>query len=596
MNAWLRRILTLAGGALVAAVVGWPGIVGDYGQFVIASIAFYAIAVAAVSLLAGLCGIWSMGHTAFMAIGAYTAAQFALHGWPVELSVLCAIALSAVAGFILGISAGRFSILYFGLLTLALCMAATEVIGHWTSVTGGDEGIQVSPARSVLLARTLDLRGAVVMTVTLATLALIVVDVVASGSIGRRWLAVKSQRTAAAAMGLRPHVENAKAFAFSAAVASLAGVGIAFTISYLDPIAFSLDASVQLIVATVVGGAGNLLGALLGAAFIVAVPEAARGVPNVSVFVFGAATVAVLLFMQKGIVPTLADWLRPPRRKAGESAQESSAIDPAAIEELVRTCLPRATEALIVDGLDLSFGGVKALQDISFVAPAGATLGLIGPNGAGKTSLLNVIGGFYRATAARAVRFGAHDLIRQPPYARAALGLGRTFQHAELFAELTLRENIESAARLGAARRAQAGLSARSPEVIATMILSALGLTANAEALPSALPFGVQKVADIGRTLALAPSLVAMDEPFSGLDERERSAIRAILRGMRDAGVTILIIDHAVQEVLRVADRIVVLEFGRVLAEGAPEEIRHDPEVHRAYFGADGAPAQIEAA
>ncbi|GGH24483.1 branched-chain amino acid ABC transporter permease [Alsobacter metallidurans] len=595
MNAWLRRILTLAGGALVAAVVGWPGIVGDYGQFVIASIAFYAIAVAAVSLLAGLCGIWSMGHTAFMAIGAYTAAQFALHGWPVELSILSAIGLASIAGFILGISAGRFSVLYFGLLTLALCMAATEVIGHWTSITGGDEGIQVSPARSILLGRTLDLRGAVVMTVTLATLALIVVDVVASGPIGRRWLAVKSQRTASAAMGLRPHVENAKAFAFSAAVASLAGVGIAFTISYLDPIAFSLDASVQLIVATVVGGAGNLLGALLGAAFIVAVPEAARGIPNISVFVFGAATVAVLLFMQKGIVPTLAHLLRPSRRKAGESVQ-AAAIDSAAIEELVRACLPRATEGLVVDGLDLSFGGVKALQDISFTVPAGSALGLIGPNGAGKTSLLNVIGGFYRATSARAVRFGAQDLIRQPPYARAALGMGRTFQHAELFAELTLRENIASAARLGAARRAQAGLSARSPEEITSLILDALGLAANAEALPSALPFGVQKVADIGRTLALAPSLVAMDEPFSGLDERERSAIRAILQGMRDAGVTILIIDHAVQEVLRVADRIVVLEFGRVLAEGAPEQIRNDPEVHRAYFGADGAPARTAAA
>ncbi|MBD3848092.1 ATP-binding cassette domain-containing protein [Bosea sp. SSUT16] len=595
MTPALRRLATVAAGLLLALLVGWPGLLGDYGQFVVASIAFYAIAVMAVSVLAGLCGIWSMGHTAFMAIGAYMAAQFALYSWPVELAILCAAAAAGAAGFLLGFSAGRFSVLYFGLLTLALCMAATEIIGHWTSVTGGDEGIAVLQARSILLGRTLDLRGAVVMTVLLATLALVMVDVVARGPIGRRWLAVKSQRIAAAAMGLRPHVENATAFAFSAAIASLAGVGIAFTISYLDPIAFSLDASVQLIVATVIGGAGSLLGAVLGAVFIVAVPEAARGIANVSVFVFGAATIVVLLFMRRGIVPSLAGWIKPRSVKAPVAA-DILPIDPSAIEALVRACLPPATESLAIEHLDLRFGGVKALQDITLAAPAGSTLGLIGPNGAGKTSLLNVIGGFYRASSAQRIRFGEHDLMHRSSYARAGLGMGRTFQHAELFAELTVRENIAAAAMLGAPRRLAAGLTDRSPDAIAATIVAALGLSAYAESYPPALPFGVQKVADIGRALALAPSLVAMDEPFSGLDERERSAIRAILRGMRGAGVTILIIDHAVQEVLQVADRIVVLEFGKVLAEGPPEQIRNDPDVHRAYFGADGAPSRSAAA
>lgn len=586
-------LLILGIGALAATVVGWPRLIGDYGQFVIASIAFYSIAVLSVSTLAGLCGIWSMGHTAFMAIGAYFAATLAGAQVPVEIAVLGAVALAGSTGFVLGLSAGRFSVLYFGLLTLALCMASTEIIGHWRSVTGGDEGIQVFPAR-LLIGGPLNLKGAVLLTIALAVIAYLVTGYVASGPIGRRWLAVKSQRSAAAAMGLIPHLENAKAFAFSAAIAALAGIGIAFSIAYLDPIAFSLDASVQLIVATVIGGTGNPLGALLGSAFIVAVPELARGVANVSVFIFGAATIAVLLFLRRGIAPSLIR-----RFRSSETAiptAEAVILEPETIARLVRQCLPPADRALDIRDLNVSFGGVKALQEISLNAPAGSTLGIIGPNGAGKTTLLNVISGFYKATSATAVRFGETDLVAPPPYRRAAIGIGRTFQHAELFAELTIRETLVSAARLGAPRRAAAGLPARSAEAIATDILTGLGLAAHAGAYPEALPFGVQKVADIGRALALSPSLVAMDEPFSGLDERERGAIRAILRGMRQAGVSILIIDHAVQEVLSIADRIVVLEFGRLLAEGSPAEIRDNAEVHRAYFGSDGVPASVKVA
>lgn len=587
MNASARRLLILAVGGSSAILAGTPGLIGGYPQFVMASVAFFSIAVLAVSMVAGLTGIWSLGHMAFVAVGAYLSANLSAAGVPLEVSVLLAFTISGAIGFVLGLSAGRFSVLYFGLLTMALSLAASEVIGHWSEYTGGDEGMPVVPARIVLLnMQSLSLQGAVVLTIGLATFAFLLADYVTHGPIGRRWLAVKSQRVASTAIGLRPQFENAKAFALSSAIASLAGIGIAFSISYLDPVGFDLNVGVQLLVATVVGGAGSLLGALLGAAFIVVVPEMARSLPTVSMFVFGLSTILVLLFLRKGIVPTVSGWLmRVFGRTKRQAPSSAHTFQAEAVADLVRKLLPAANDDLEVKNLSVHFGGVKALDGVSLTVPAGRSVGLIGPNGAGKTTLLNVLSGFYQATLADAVRLGDTNLMTLPTHGRAAAGFGRTFQHAELFGELTLREMFETTADLGTTRRNAAQLPTMTSSEVAQRIIDGLGLSGYADLLPDELPFGIQKVADVGRVLASGTSVIAFDEPFAGLDSTERAAIRTILQGMRQAGVSILIIDHAVQEVMDISDRVFAFEFGRPLAEGLPYEVRQHPEVLRAYFG-----------
>ncbi|CAH1695297.1 MULTISPECIES: ATP-binding cassette domain-containing protein [unclassified Chelatococcus] len=589
MNALSRSLLIIGIGAAIAVLVGFAE---GYSQFVIASVAFVSISVLAVSTLAGLTGIWSMGHMAFVAFGAYLSAQLALRGWPVELAIPCAMIGAGVVGFLLGLSAGRFSVLYFGLLTMALSLAASEIIGHWTEVTGGDEGIAVTPAVSLVLGRELDLGDAVVLCVLLATLAFLLTDIIARGPVGRRWLAVKSQRIAATAIGLKPQRDNALAFAFSAAIASLSGIGIAFSIGYLDPVGFDLNMGVKLIVATVVGGAGSLLGALLGAAFIVVVPEMARNVPAFSEFVFGLATVLTLLFLRQGIVPSIGAALARRWKMRKPQTPSDQALDSGAIAQVVSTLLPPATETLETRDLAVEFGGVKALQGVGLTLPPGNSVGLIGPNGAGKTTFLNVLSGFYQATSAEAVRLGEADLTTLKPSDRIGIGFGRTFQHAELFGDLTLRETFAVAALQGAARRRTHRLPDMTAAEVAERIIAGLNLGAVADMKPAELPFGIQKVADVGRVLATGVSVVALDEPFAGLDANERTAIRTILQGMRAAGVSILIIDHAVQEVLGISDRVVVFEFGRLLAEGLPDAIRNHPEVLRAYFGEDAVEAR----
>jgi len=587
VSALSRRLAILAAGLAAGVLAGTPGLIGGYPQFILASIAFFSIVVLAVSMVAGLTGIWSLGHIAFVALGAYLAANLTAMGVPVEAIAVVAFVSAGLVGYVLGLSAGRFSVLYFGLLTMALSLAASEVIGHLAAYTGGDEGMPVLPARVLVLGmRTLSLQGAVVLTVVLATFAFLLADAVMQGPVGRRWLAVKSQRVAATAIGLRPQIENARAFALSAAIASLAGIGIAFCISYLDPVGFSLNVGVQLLVATVVGGAGSLLGALLGAAFIVVVPEAARSIPSVSMFVFGLSTVLILLFLRRGIVPTLGAALARWRGRRAKGAPAPVHVFRAeAVADLVRELMPPAAKALEIKDLSVRFGGVRALDGVSLSVPPGSSVGLIGPNGAGKTTLLNVLSGFYTATRAGAVRLGETDLTSLPPHARVGVGFGRTFQHAELFGELTLRQMLETAADLGAAARKAGDLPARAPAQIATLILEGLGLTSSADLFPGELPFGIQKVADVGRVLATGASVVALDEPFAGLDAGERTAIRTILQGMRQAGVSILIIDHAVQEVMDISGSVVVFEFGKLLVEGAPEDVRAHPEVLRAYLG-----------
>lgn len=581
-----RCAMILVLGIAAVLAVGPLGLAGDYLSFIIVGMCTTAIAVVALTALAGMSGIWSLGHAAFMALGAYLAANLPNYGVPLEGILLIAALTAATTGFVLGLCAGRFSILYFGLLTLAISLAAFEVVSNWKQMTGGDEGIIVPPIWSIVAAGDLSIDEGPVVSIVLATAVWLVWELLGHSTLGRRWLAIKSQRTAATAIGLVPHRQNALIFAISAATASVSGICLAVAIGYLDPESFSLHAGVMLIVAAVVGGIGSLPGAIVGSMFIVGVPELARGAPDIAGFAFGIATILVLLFLRKGVVPTLSGLLPGRSRRKALDASEArldAKADGDAFAALVARLVQPASESLVVEGLSVRFGGVKALQNVTLTVEPGRICGLIGPNGAGKTTLLNVLSGYVQPSEYRRLSLGGIDLASLTPYARIGYGFGRTFQHAELFGELTVRQNFEVAA--AGARPGARGESGLSPNAVADLLVRGLGLEEVADAYPSELPFGIQKVADIGRALAVGANVVALDEPFSGLDSNEAAELRAILTGLRAVGASILIIDHAVQEVLELADEVVVLDFGQVLARGTPSEIAVNEDVRRAYFG-----------
>jgi branched-chain amino acid transport system ATP-binding protein len=248
--------------------------------------------------------------------------------------------------------------------------------------------------------------------------------------------------------------------------------------------------------------------------------------------------------------------------------------------------------ALALDRLSIHFGGLRAVQDVSLAVPEGQVFSIIGPNGAGKTTIFNAVSGLYAPTSGE-ILVGGHRITRLAPHARARLGISRTFQNIRLFRELTVRENI----RVARYCRTRAGVVAslvrtpamrrerRQTDATVDALLGRLGLAGRAEELARNLPYGEQKRVEIARALASEPRLLLLDEPAAGTSAAEATELMALIRGLRDQGLTILLVEHHIRVVMQVSDRIAVLNHGELIAEGPPEAVRRDPAVIAAYLG-----------
>jgi branched-chain amino acid transport system ATP-binding protein len=244
---------------------------------------------------------------------------------------------------------------------------------------------------------------------------------------------------------------------------------------------------------------------------------------------------------------------------------------------------------LDVDGLRVTFGGVAAVDDVSFTVEEGSLVGLIGPNGAGKTTCIEALTG-YQPQATGLIRFLGRDLTGVPPHRRARLGMARTFQSVELFDDLTVRENLRAASNRRTVWQSLRDLFAprwHTDESVVIRALDVVGLTDAADSLPTELSQGQRKLAGVARALACHPRLLLLDEPAAGLDATETLALGRRLRDVLDDGVSILLVDHDMELVLGTCDRVVVLDFGKVLATGTPDQIRNDERVVAAYLGDD---------
>jgi branched-chain amino acid transport system permease protein len=350
----------------------------------------------------------------------------------------------------------------------------------------------------------------------------------------------------------------------------------------VSPDQFSFAESIVFITMTLLGGVASPVGALIGTALLIVLPESLRflkSVPGLYLAIYGLSIILIIRYMPDGIwgfvQHRIRRWFAPP--PFADVAKELT------LAPTLSKSIADAPMALEVVKLSKHFGGVKAVDDISFSVRRGQVHALIGPNGSGKTTTLNVLSGIYVGTAGRILVEG-RDVSLLPPHARTAAGLGRTFQNIRLFRSMTALENVVIGAEHSTDHR-----EASHAELVerARAALAFVGLEARAQELVTGFSYGHQRLIEIARALAGNPTLLLLDEPAAGLNSTEKLGLRDLLKRIASKGLTILIIDHDMTLVTEVAERITVLNFGRRIADGVAAEVLVQPDVIAAYLGSE---------
>lgn len=526
---------------------------GDYALHVLTRAGIYAIAAIGYQLIFGRLGALSLAQGCFFGLGAYAAGLGALElGLGFPLTLVAGILLPSLLAALIAIPVLPLASHYFALATLGIAQLGLLVATNWTAVTGGANGLYGVPPieiGAVSIGHGLPLTMLVWACVGLA------LTISHWMTAGKRGLAVETLREAplaASALGIDGAAIRFRFFVASAAFGGLAGALQAHAVSVVSPDVLQFHILVLILAMTVIGGRASPLGAVLGALLLVHLPEWFRGFADYYLVVYGAALLAAIIFLPRGL--------------AGLFGTNKT---PAATPEKDMTPRPPAPLRLTVETVSKHFGGVTALDGVSLTLAPGEILGLIGPNGSGKTTLVNLLSGIEKPDGGR-ILLGDADITGRPPEYIARSGLCRSFQHPQIAPDLTVLESVEAVTTEG--ERADA----RVTEV---------GLSDGANEKAETLPPAALKHLEIARALAAGASILALDEPAAGMNEVERAELSALLKRLADAGHGILLIDHAMDFLLPLADRVVCLSAGQVVAEGTPSDVARDPAAISAYFG-----------
>jgi branched-chain amino acid transport system permease protein len=579
---WQRRPVAASLALIAALALGWIAlgmqVTNTYYQLMLTLVPIWAVMGLSWNLLSGYTGLVSFGHAAFFGLGAYTVTiglvAYDLTPW---LGIPLGMVVGAVAGLVIGYPTFRLRGHYFALSMLAYPMALLYVF-QWLGYQ--EVALPMKREHAAFYMQFADYRVYIVLAVALLVVALVVSLAVERSRFGMSLVAIKQNEPAAEAAGIDTLAWKLRAIMVSAAIAGAAGGLYAVVLLVVTPDSvFGMLTSAQALIVTLFGGVGTLWGPLIGAAVLIPLSETLQArlgdvIPGIQGVVYGVAIILVILLAPEGIYWRLRDRFHRAPNPAPASPVPAAAAPPCSQPKHAQQ---RDKPIVIVQGLSKSFGGLRAVADVSFTVREGEILGIIGPNGAGKTTLFNLLNGFLERGAGT-VTLAGHDLSGLKPNRICRLGVGRTFQVVRAFARMSVIDNVV----IGAYAANPTDHAARAA---AHDALALVGLTARAGAVTGSLTNKELRLMELARALAGRPRLLMMDEPLAGLSHQDIDDMLGVIRTLNARGVTIVIIEHTMKAMVQLAERFVVLDHGAILATGKPDEVTANREVIEAYLG-----------
>jgi branched-chain amino acid transport system permease protein len=578
----LRQYTAIAIFAVAFLAIGFV-VRNSYYQLMMTLVLIWATMGLGWNMLSGYSGLISFGHAAFFGLGAYTVTiafvKFGITPW---IGVPLGTIVGMIAGVLIGIPTFRLRGHYFALAMLAYPLAMLYVF-EWMGYQ--EVSLPMKRENPAAYMQFNDQRAYMVITMVVVVICMIISLHVERSRFGRSLLAIKQNLPAAEAAGINAARWRMYAMMLSAAMAAAAGGIYAVILLVVTPLTvFGALTSAQALIVTLFGGVGTFWGPIIGSAILIPLAETLHAelghiLPGIQGVVYGVAIIVIILVAPDGIYWKVRDRIMA-RRAASAPAAPTPLVEAASIAAEAPSA-PRPAfgpPILELDDVSRAFGGLKAVEGVTLSVPEGTIYGIIGPNGAGKTTLFNVINGFLAADRGT-MRFAGQEIGKLKPHEVCARGVGRTFQVVRSFPRMTVLENVVIGAFVGSKTDDEA-------ERLAMEALARVGMADHqAHMLAGGLTTRQLRLMELARALAPKPRLLLLDETLAGLGQNELDDVLPVIRRVNREGVTIVIIEHTMHAMVKLADHFSVLDHGRLIASGVPAEVTKNPAVIEAYLG-----------